>query len=97
MKFCYNTNFTFLNNLKDLDPSYKTDLDLWDCFGRKKLCLITEEIRYAPDRYIQSILCLDMDWCYLHMFVTALVPGQCFGKRFSVSLQWFTVKSRSVL
>ena len=26
----------FLNNLKDLDPSYKTDLDLWDCFGRKK-------------------------------------------------------------
>ena len=26
----------FLNNLKDLDPSCKTDLDLWDCFGRKK-------------------------------------------------------------
>ena len=26
----------FLNNPKDLDPSYKTDLDLWDCFGRKK-------------------------------------------------------------
>ena len=26
----------FLNNLKDLDPSYKTDLDFWDCFGRKK-------------------------------------------------------------
>ena len=26
----------FLNNLKDLDPSYKMDLDLWDCFGRKK-------------------------------------------------------------
>ena len=25
----------FLNNPKDLDPSYKTDLDLWDCFGRK--------------------------------------------------------------
>ena len=22
------------------------DLDLWVCFGRKKLCLITEEIRY---------------------------------------------------
>ena len=46
MKFCYNTNFTlpFLNNPKDLDPSYKTDLDLWDCFERKNLCLITEEI-----------------------------------------------------
>ena len=36
----------FLNNPKDLDPSYKTDLDLWDCFGRKNLRLITEEIRY---------------------------------------------------
>ena len=26
----------FLNDPKDLDPSYKTDLDLCDCFGRKK-------------------------------------------------------------
>ena len=26
----------FLNNPKDLDLSYKTDLDFWDCFGRKK-------------------------------------------------------------
>ena len=26
----------FLNNPKDLDLSYKMDLDLWDCFGRKK-------------------------------------------------------------
>ena len=26
----------FLNNPKDLDPSDKTDLDFWDCFGRKK-------------------------------------------------------------
>ena len=26
----------FLNNLKDLDPSYKMDLDFWDCFGREK-------------------------------------------------------------
>ena len=34
----------FQNNLKDLDPSYKTDLDLWDCFGRKKVHLISEEI-----------------------------------------------------
>ena len=35
----------FLNNLKDLDPSYKMDLDLWDCFGREKnlsyICLIS--------------------------------------------------------
>ena len=45
MKFCNNTNFTLPNNPKDLDPSYKMDLDLWGCFGREKLCLITEEIR----------------------------------------------------
>ena len=36
MKFCYNTNFNFLNNPKDLDPSYKMDLDLRDCFRREK-------------------------------------------------------------
>ena len=29
----------FLNNPKDLDPSYKTDLDFWDCFGRKNTVL----------------------------------------------------------
>ena len=26
----------FQNNPKDLDLSYKMDLDFWDCFGRKK-------------------------------------------------------------
>ena len=31
--------FPFQNNPKHLDLSYKTDLDLWDCFGRKKLVL----------------------------------------------------------
>ena len=36
MKVCYNTNLPILNNPKDLDPSYKMDLDLWGCFGRKK-------------------------------------------------------------
>ena len=29
----------FLNNPKDLDPSYKMDLDLWDCLGRVNLVL----------------------------------------------------------
>ena len=42
MKFCYNTSFTLPKNLKDLDPSCKTDLDLWDCFGRAKIRFITE-------------------------------------------------------
>ena len=41
MKFCYNTNSTpFLNNAKDLDPSYKMDLELLDCFGRKKTSVL---------------------------------------------------------
>ena len=29
--------FSFQNNPKDLDPSCKTDLDLWYCLGRVKL------------------------------------------------------------
>ena len=35
----------FLNNPNDLDLSYKTDLDFWDCFGQIKIHLITEKIR----------------------------------------------------
>ena len=31
--------FFFQNKHKDLDPSYKMDLDLWDCLGRVKLVL----------------------------------------------------------
>ena len=31
--------FSFQNNPKNLDSSYKTDLDLWDCLGRVKLVL----------------------------------------------------------
>ena len=29
--------YSFLNSPKNLDPSYKTDIDLWDCLGRVKL------------------------------------------------------------
>ena len=34
-----NEFFSFQNNPKDLDPSCKMDLDLWDCLGRVKLVL----------------------------------------------------------
>ena len=37
----------FLNNLKDLDLSYKTDLDFWDFLEGKKLCLLTQEKWYT--------------------------------------------------
>ena len=28
---------SFQNNFRDLDPSYKMDLDLWNCLGRVNL------------------------------------------------------------
>ena len=31
--------FSFQSNPKNLDPSYKMDLDFWDCLGRVKLIL----------------------------------------------------------
>ena len=43
--FGYKTDFSFQNNPKDLDPSSKTDLDLWDCLGRVKLVLLQNFIR----------------------------------------------------
>ena len=56
LKFCYDTSFTFLNNLKDLDLSCKTDLDFWNCFRRKKNCLIIEEIQYADSEWPLTVL-----------------------------------------
>ena len=32
-------SFSFQNNSKDLDPSCKMDLDLWDCLERVKLVI----------------------------------------------------------
>ena len=40
----------FLSNLNDLDPSFKMDLDFWDCFERKKM-LSYERIQYASKCY----------------------------------------------
>ena len=45
----------FLNSPKDLDPSYKMDLDFGGCFGRKNRCLITEEIQYVFNFKVQLI------------------------------------------
>ena len=39
--FDYKTGvFYFQNNPKDLDPSCKMDLDLWDCLGMGKIGII---------------------------------------------------------
>ena len=41
--FDYKTEFfSFQNNPKDLDPSCKMDLDLWDCLGRVKIGIIAK-------------------------------------------------------
>ena len=37
--FSYDRFFSFQNSPKNLDPSYKMDLDLWDCLGMVKLVL----------------------------------------------------------
>ena len=34
-----NRDFPFQNSPKSLDPSYKTDLEFWDCLGNVKLTL----------------------------------------------------------
>ena len=44
----------FLNNSKDLDPSYKMDLDFWDYFERKKLCFISKEIQYVASTTVPA-------------------------------------------
>ena len=36
MKCCCNRLLPFPNNPKDLDASFKMDLDFWDCLGSKK-------------------------------------------------------------
>ena len=38
----YDAFFSFQNNPKDLDPSYKTDLDLLRLFWKGKTCIISK-------------------------------------------------------
>ena len=41
--------FSFQNNPKDLDPSYKMDLDLCDCFLKGKTCTTAKFHRTCLD------------------------------------------------
>ena len=45
-------SFSFQSNPKDLDPSCKTDLDLWDRLGRVKLVLLQNFIEEHKPRLI---------------------------------------------
>ena len=52
--FSYKTEFfPFRKNPKDLDPSYKMDLDLWGCFEREKNIL---SLNYTRPIYIFAAL-----------------------------------------
>ena len=46
--------FSIQNNKKNLDPSHKTDLDLWDCLGRIKLVLLQTFIKVSLFVVIQD-------------------------------------------
>ena len=54
------------------------DLDLWDCFGRKKLCLIIDEIRYVLNFKMATIVFVNFlsDRCILQKFI--LKKGDIF-------------------
>ena len=43
----------FLNNPKDLDLSYKTDLDFWGCFGGKKNSVLKPK-KYVKDANVEN-------------------------------------------
>ena len=76
MKFCYNTSFTLSkHSQKDLDPSFKMDLDIWDCLGRKKLCLIAKEIWV---NFFVFVCCLSSP--PTHISIYTLIPHQNLGQ-----------------
>ena len=45
VNFCYEMGFFLIKQSKNLDLSYKTDLDFWDCFVRENPLLIPKERR----------------------------------------------------
>ena len=47
-------DFSFLNNPNDLDPYYKTDLDILDCFERKNNLSYSHRDTVRPVRYTCS-------------------------------------------
>ena len=50
--------FSFLNNPKNLDMSYKMDLDLWDCVGRVKAFSFQNN-----PKYLYLSFKMDLDLC----------------------------------
>ena len=88
MKFCYNTSFTFLNNPKNLDPSYKMDLDFWIVLEGKKVHLIPNKYDRGDDsnegsHYNMSLLRIKRNYVriifkYLLFFIAFSSPLELF-------------------
>ena len=51
---CKTEFFSFQNNPKDLDPSCKTDLDLWDCLGRVVVVVVVALLFYVHGKHLRS-------------------------------------------
>ena len=62
-------------------------VDFWDCFGRKILCLIIEEIRYEKISSLWKQVFLSVRWRLLSFFedVSAPLSDLCF---FSCRAGW---------
>ena len=50
IKAIFGTKLLFANNPNNLDPSYKMDLDFWDCFGREKSISYSKKIPHHRRR-----------------------------------------------
>ena len=71
------------------------DLDLWDCFGQKKLRLISEEIRYLCCGYLFSG---QEKLNVLFIVVDDLRPTLgCYGNTFMVTPNIDNLASQSVV
>ena len=57
---------SFLKNPKDLDPSFKMDLDFWDCFGSRSLGLLWK--RNFLDLRTNKVLCYISEYCNFAKF-----------------------------
>ena len=64
---------TFPSNL---DPSYKKDLDLWDCFRMGRTCIIakfhrTDLVIYSHSRERKPCLTADLLWLLVYVIHSA--------------------------
>ena len=64
----------FLNSPKDLDPSYKMDLDFWDCFGRKQTLSYNQRnmVLFILEHIFNLILYYQCIYMFTRIFLAVL-------------------------